>query len=98
MTDEPGYLNKSRPELGIYLYVVYSQEPNNIQSFTVAPVLQFTFKALGFQIDSALTNRVVLDLKNLPSERRCRQLAAPCPTYGVRKRWSARVTVERDES
>lgn len=52
MTDEP-VVTLTNHVQGIYLCVVYSEEPNNIQSFTVAPVLQFTFKALGFQIDSA---------------------------------------------
>ena len=37
---------------GIYLYLKFTpRKPNNIQSFTVAPGLQFIFKALGFQID-----------------------------------------------
>lgn len=76
MTDEPGYFASTNHIQGISLYLKFTpRKPNNIQSFTVAPGLQFIFKALGFQIDSALTNRVVLDLK--PAQQRpC--LAAGC--------------------
>ena len=77
MTDEPSYFASTNHIQGISLYLKLTpRKPNNIQSFTVAPGLQFIFKALGFQIDSALTNRVVLDLK--PAQRRPYP-AAGCP-------------------
>ena len=82
MTDEPGFFASTNHIQGISLYLKLTpRKPNNIQSFTVAPGLQFIFKALGFQIDFSLTNRVVLDLK--PAQRRlCPAAGCPCMVSG----------------